>query len=270
MNEMIVSVERMKKDIRAAAVTLSDKEARYLVDAYYQMQTDRIRANHRVRAMGEALEPHSIIAWLADQSGILEQQLKGALDRYSMTTEVGVWMRSIRGVGPVITAGYMANLDITRAPTVGHFWAVCGVDPSRDKRVRGEKHCFSPSLKRLTYILGESFKRTPKDADGYYRSIYEGRKAYEIEKNERGDYADQAKTSLENKKYDKDTTARKYYMEGKLPPGRIDLRSARYAAKLFLAHLHEVWWKHENPDEAYPNPYPIAFLGHAHKIDPPH
>src|SRR5215213_10490270 len=58
-------VTRLSRDLVQAATTLTEDEARYLVDAYYLMQDDRKRAHNQVKAI-EA-EPHSLIAWLADQ-----------------------------------------------------------------------------------------------------------------------------------------------------------------------------------------------------------
>lgn len=265
-------IKRMSRDVRQASTTLSDQEARYLVDAYYQMQEDRIRAMGRVRAMEETGEPHAVIVWLGSQSNILEDQIKGALDKYSMAHPVGRWLRSIKGVGPVIAAGFLANLDIHRAPTAGSFWAVCGLIPGQ-KRKKGEKMTWNPALKRLAWIVGESFKKLkPTDEDAYYRHVYDARKKYETEKSEAGEYAEQAKAALEGKKYRDDAKAKTFYEAGKLPPGHLDRRAARYAAKLLLAHLHEVWWRHEfgeDPAKPYPVPYAIAHLGHAHKIDPP-
>jgi hypothetical protein len=48
----------------------------------------------------------------------------------------------------------------------------------------------------------------------------------------------------------------------------LHARAKRYAVKLFLAHLHEVWYR-EHYKTAPPIPYPIAHLGHAHYIAPP-
>jgi hypothetical protein len=81
-------------------------------------------------------------------------------------------------------------------------------------------------------------------------------------------YAEQAKAVLEKKKIGKTTDAYAAYSIGKLPPAHIHARAKRYAVKLFLAHLHEVWYtKHFG--EAPPKPYPIAILGHAHYLAPP-
>src|SRR6185312_11642646 len=100
--------------------TMSPDEARYLVDAYYLMQENRKRSDNQVRSM-EA-EPHTVIAWLAENSDMLEGQIKRALDKYTDAHVVGQWMKSIHGIGPVIAAGLMAHIDINKAPTVGHIW----------------------------------------------------------------------------------------------------------------------------------------------------
>lgn len=291
MNEVIVSVERMKKDIRAAADTLGAMEARFLVDAYYQFQEDRIRADGRIRSMDDTGEPNAVLSWLSVQSGVIEDQIKGALDRYSKSHPVGMWMRSIKGIGPVIAAGFLANLDINRidketgaleCTTAGHFWHICGLDPSldsegfrRDRRIRGRKLSYNPSMKRLAWLAGESFKRLGKEKEGdepgtnFYRTLYDRRKEYELANNENGRYAALAKQALEEKKFGEDTVAIAVYREGKLPLARIDRRACRWAVKIFLSHLHEVWWKLEHADLPYPKPYAITFLGHVDYIPPP-
>ena len=273
MSEALITVDRMKRDIRQAAATLSRSEARYLVDCYYQMQDDRIKAANRLRAMQESGEPHSVIDWLQSQASTLEAQIKGALDVYSRSHPVGEWMRSVKGIGPVLAAGFLANIDITRrnenneiiCTSAGKLWAYCGLAPGRDKRIKGQKLTFNPSLKRLAFLAGECFKRqAEEDEDAFYRRIYSRRKAYETANSEAGKYRDQAELALQ-KKYGAETVARKFYEQGKLPPGHIDRRSARYAAKLFLAHLFEVMWRHEFGTEP-PLPYPIQYLGHVDRI----
>ena len=53
-----------------------------------------------------------------------------------------------------------------------------------------------------------------------------------------------------------------------LSPGHIHSRAKRYAVKLFLAHMQEVWWFKKTGKKPV-LPYPIAHLGHTHKVDPP-
>ena len=65
-------------------------EARFLVDSYYIMQDDRKRAHNQVRAM--AAEPHTTLAWLAEQSSDLELQIKRALDLLYETLALPGWI----------------------------------------------------------------------------------------------------------------------------------------------------------------------------------
>jgi len=263
-------VERLKRDVRKAAITLKTRQVRFLVDEYYAFQEDRMRAEGRIRAMEESGEPHEIITWVEKQASIFEQQLKGVLDKYSSGHHVGQWMKSQYGVGPVIAAGFLSNIDIEIAITAGKIWAYCGLVKGRDQRIRGQKLQYNPSMKRLCWILGESFKKQSKKEGAYYGHGYQARKKYEIKKNEAGDYADQAKWALDNKDFSRDTVAKQWYLQGKLPPAHIDRRACRWAVKLFLAHLHEVWYEYHHGIKP-PAPYAIAILGHAreHYFAPP-
>ena len=177
------SVVALSRDLRKAAATLSDLEARYLVDAYYQMQDQRIRADNQLRSMGE--EPHDVLVWYGRQSETLENQVKGALDVYSKHHPVGPWLRSVKGVGPVIAAGLLAHIDITKAPTVGHIWRYSGLDPT-SKWGKGEKRPWNASLKVVCWKLGESFVKVSGKEDAYYGHIYRQRKDKESAANEAG------------------------------------------------------------------------------------
>src|SRR3990172_746391 len=103
------SIERLKRDVRAAAVNLSEQEARYLVDAYYAIQEHRIEAQGQVRALNESEEPHAVLSWLFDQHYTIEREIAKALDTYSDSQEPGRWARSIVGIGPVLSAGLLAH-----------------------------------------------------------------------------------------------------------------------------------------------------------------
>jgi hypothetical protein len=261
----IESVQHLTRDLVKSARTLSDAEARYLVDYYYICQEDRKRASNQTRALSETEEPNALVGWLADQSATLENQIKRALDAYTDAHPVGEWMKSIYGVGPVISAGILAHIDIKKAPTAGHIWRYAGLDPTQ-KWEKGQKRPWNSELKTLCWKTGQSFMKFSGQEQCFYGQIYRERKAYEITRNEAGGNSETAAALLP--KFDKTTEAHKHLSAGKLPPAQIDARARRYAVKLFLSHLHEVWYVKEfgtNP----PLPYPIAMGGHAHKIDPP-
>jgi hypothetical protein len=125
----LVGVERMSRDLKKAALNLGDDEARFLVSAYYMMQGSRIRTDNQVKALGKAEEPNEVLQFFSKQWNTLESQVKGALDNYTKGHLMGSWMREIYGIGPVISAGLLAHLDINKAPTSGHFESFAGLNP---------------------------------------------------------------------------------------------------------------------------------------------
>ena len=126
-------VGRVRKDILQAAGMLSKQEVRYLVDLYYEAQGFRMATSNQTRALGEAEEPESLLGWAKGSFLMVEDEIRRGLHVYSMKepTGVGVWARSIVGIGPVIAAGLLAHIDIERARTAGHIWRYAGLDPTQ-------------------------------------------------------------------------------------------------------------------------------------------
>lgn len=124
------AVNKLSKDIKQGGATLGKDEARFLVDTYYNMQDFRITTANQIRSItkSETEEPHETIAFFGDQFSTLESSIQKVLDVYTMSSPVGRWCRSITGVGPVITAGLLAALNVEDRPTAGHFWSYCGIN----------------------------------------------------------------------------------------------------------------------------------------------
>lgn len=263
-----MSVSKLTKDLKNASKTLSTKEARYLVDSYYQIQEYRKASSNQVRSLTstEEPEPCETIKWLNSNMETLENQIKRALDAWTDNQQVGQWAKSITGIGPVITAGLLANIDITKAPTVGHIWRFAGLDPTKEW-LKGEKRPWNASLKTLCWKIGESFVKVCNHKDDFYGHLYVQRKDYEIKRNDEGGNKEAAVKAL-LKKIGKDTDAYAAYSIGKLPPAHIHARAKRWAVKLFLAHLHHVWFKLHYGTEP-PRPYVIEHMGHVDMIMPP-
>lgn len=287
---------RLSRDIRDASTTLLKREARYLVDMYYQMQNYRIASANQVRSMTADEEPHLTIGFFSEQMSTLEKQIKRVLDDWTSSDPLGEWAKSITGIGPVIAAGLLAHIDMEKAPTVGHIWRYAGLDPT-SVWGKGEKRPWNASLKVVCWKAGESFVKVSGNKKDFYGKIYLERKQYEIDRNEaveemvgdaaihgnystadgavvindrvfKGGNAIAAANVLQKKKIGKDTDAYKAYSIGMLPPAHIHARAKRYAVKLFLAHFHEQGYRLVLGKEP-PAPYPIAHLGHAHKIEVP-
>ena len=264
-------IARMTRDLRNMGKDLTKNQARLLVDRYYQVQRDRIRAAGQLRAAKEANEPTDLLQFFLDQTEALENQIKTSLDVYSSNHPIGAWMRGHKGVGPVIAAGLLSYITIERCTTVGDLWAFAGLAPGKVWE-KGHKIPWNAKLKTLTaFKLGESFVKVSNQDDAFYGKFYKEAKSRYVAKNEAGGFKDAAASALERRKFGDDTTAKKKYLEGKLPDAHIHAMARRAAVKLFLSHLHELWRKFEG----LPAPPPYAFVmdnragPHGHYIAPP-
>ena len=269
--EELEPIRRLSRDLLDAARELSHAEVRYIVDGYYQIQEYRKAAANQVRAAQKAGEPARLLLWLRDQAAIIEGQIKRAMQEWAESRRVGCWCLSQVGVGPVLTAGLLAHIDIEKAPTVGKIWRFAGLDPTL-RWEKGQKRPYNADLKVLCWRLGDSFVKHSGRPECYYGHAYRRRKEVELERNEQGMFREQAEEALENwrrgRRRKMSQHERSYYEAGKLPPGRIDLRARRWAVKLFLAHLHHVLWE-DRYGEPPPKPYVIDRLGHTSYLGPP-
>ena len=263
-------LERLQRDIRLAAITLSHKEARFLVDAYYQIQDYRKASANQVRSMDTSPEPepHAVLDWLYHTMDTLEGDIRKALDVYSDASMPGRWAKSIVGIGPVIAAGLLAHIDIERARHVGHIYGFAGLSVGQVWQ-RGQKRPWNAQLKTLCWKIGQSFNKLQNHPRDFYGHYLVQRKLYEVGRNERGETQEEAARILAAKKIGRDTEAYKAYSQGRLPPAHLEARAERWATKLFLSHFHAVlyWDRYETMPDL---PYAIARLGHDGFIEIPH
>lgn len=255
-------IQKLTKDLKSASITLSDHEARFLVDCYYIMQEDRKRSYNQERSLQANAEPSTVISWLANQSADLEKQIQKALDIYTSSHPMGAWMRSVVGIGPVISAGFLAHIDITKAPTVGHIWQYAGIaGTGQTPWEKGKKRPFNAGLKVICWKAGQSFLKLSNNEKCFYGKLYRERKENEVTRNNAGEFKVQADERVN--KVGKTTEAYKSYVTGKLPPAHIDARARRFAVKHFLSDLHAVWYFVRYGTIA-PKPWVIEHGGHVH------
>ncbi len=260
-------ITRIQKDLALAARDLTSEQARYMVDAYYSVQKQRVGMGNLRKAMAEEGEPNLTVEWLGQQAVALENSIRRAMDIYSSSTTVGEWSKSITGIGPVLAAGLMAHIDIERAQTAGAIWRFAGYDPTSVWE-KGKKRPFNARLKVLCWKIGQSFIKVQNHETDVYGKVYAQRRAQEEERNDSGAYAELAASTLEERNFKGDTVTRAAYKAGRLPDGRIQHRASRVAVKLFLAHWHAVAYRsHFGKQE--PLPYVIEHGGHVHHLQPP-
>lgn len=251
---MIDDFKNIIKDNR----DIGKAEMRFLVDYYYQIQHYRIQANNQIRSLAESEQ--SIISFIGDSFENLENDIKKILDKATDKKEIGLWLKSICGVGPVISAGLISHLDIEKAPHSSSFIRFAGLDPTLEWK-KGSIRPFNAKLKCLMWKLSESFVKVQNNEKDFYGKLYAKRKDQELRKNERMEFEETAKEILANKNFNKLTEAYKHYNSGKLPPAHINSRAQRYVKVIFLHHLWAIMYEdfyNKKPE----NPWIIEHGGH--------
>lgn len=128
--ELSVPLVKLGKDVKKASAALTQKQARWLVDTYYQRQLDRVRSASQLKQQKGANEPNELIAWIFKSSELFEAAIKASLGTFAENYAVGRWLQAQYGIGPVLSAACLAHFDIRKARTVGHFWRFSGLDPT--------------------------------------------------------------------------------------------------------------------------------------------
>ena len=121
---------RLGRDMKVAARGLARRDARWLTDQYYTIQDARIRSASQKRTNEEAGEPCMFNGWVFTSMMKFEGVIKAGLGEFAAQYKVGQWMQAQFGIGPVLSAALLSNFDIRKAPTVGHMWRFCGLDPT--------------------------------------------------------------------------------------------------------------------------------------------
>ena len=145
MTTMESPTAKMSTEIRLSAAQMTREEIKHVVTTYYEIQDFRKAASNMVHAQRKENHPHELVEWVRDSQNHNEKAIRGALKVYAENNPTGQWLLSIHGIGPVIAAGLLAHIDITKAPTVGNVWSFAGLDPSADSGRRGRKGRGTPN-----------------------------------------------------------------------------------------------------------------------------
>jgi len=257
------TISRIDKDIKQAAQSMDQGTARNLVDGYYQVQEFRKGLANQIRS-AKSKEPNLFHKKTLDITRTFENLIKKGLGEFASRYKVGRWMQSIHGIGPVISAGMLAHIDIRRAPTVAQIYKFAG-QTSGIVWGKGEKRPWNAELKTLCWKTSECFVKVKSSEKDYYGKFYDIRREYEEIRNDNGENKEVARSILEEKNYKKTTETYKCLIKGFLSPGHIHARAKRYCVKIFLSHLHHVMFENYH---GKPPAMPYAFeklLWEAHR-----
>lgn len=120
----------MSKDLKKAEVQIDSRQARFLVDTYYMIQEKRKRVGNQISALQKLGEPTESLELFFGINSQLEDFLRKMLDNFTDRHPMGEWMRGIIGIGPVLSAGILAHIQIDRTHCRGSIHRYAGLDPS--------------------------------------------------------------------------------------------------------------------------------------------
>ena len=119
---------KLSEDIKELAKHLTREEVRAAVDAYYRMQKVRIGTGNTIGAIERIAEaeekkpdPTHMLGWIHHAGTLIENRIVSVLDIWTDQFEIGRWMKSHVGIGPVISAGFIGH---ARVSAQRHFVAV--------------------------------------------------------------------------------------------------------------------------------------------------
>lgn len=313
---------KLSSEMRNAGKLATTSEIAFLVSLYYTFQKQRMRMNNKIKASereaekaavgdpekeGSIPQPVILSEFFHQNFYAMERLVIKPLEAFIKEDDVGKWMLSLTGMGPVLTAGFLSILDITKAKAAPSFWRFAGLDPTLVWE-KGQKRPYNAKLRTLCYKFAVTMVMNSNREDCFYGQYYRDVKADLTRRNEAGEFAEKARGILElmekhrrksakaaeedernlspdlgedgfesgdeteSEHYEPEaessSDAKKALASGKLFKKAIDNRARRMMSKLFLSHLFTVMFEVRNGYRA-PEPYVIEHLGHVDYIPPP-
>lgn len=220
----------LSRQLRKLAPLTDPVSVRPLVELFYKIQDLRVYIGEQSLMLTKNNHDSRLLTLGAEHLQQLEAAFVHQIHQYATTTVVGTWALAQHGVGPVLTAGLLSHIDITKAPTAGSIWRYAGLDPST-KWDKNSKRPWNEQLKALTHKIGVSFARHANHTDCFYGKFY---------------LADLERRTSTN--------------SDALSDDHLRAQARRFAVKIFLSHYHAVAYQDHHGVPA-PRPYHIDYRG---------
>lgn len=126
--------ERLGRDVIAAlqTETIGQHTLRTLVDMFYQTQNARIRTQSQIRAIEKGFDQSDadtkLLKWTLESDMLKEKGLANALAAITEHEPVCMWLRRIRGIGPIYAAGLRGMLNVNNANYATGFISYAGLN----------------------------------------------------------------------------------------------------------------------------------------------
>ena len=174
-----------------------------------------------------------------EEAKIEQADLAKQMGKLAMTLPVGPWAEGQRGFGAAMLGKIIAEAgrDLNDYETPAKLWKRFGehvVDGKSPKPKRGEKLGFSPYRRSVSWQLGDGLIKAggtvEKDNLSPWKTVYESRKRYEIERAEAKGLTVVPSAKITKKNADKH-----------MSEGHVHNRAAKYMRKKFLEALWQEW-----------------------------
>lgn len=185
---------KFDKDVKATIVTATVADVRFCVQAYYQLQGLRITLAGQLRSIEQGKSGGSkvkdknapqaeVLQWLYNNILGMENEIKRAMNIWSDSNTVASWCKQVCGIGPVISAGLAAHFDVTKAPSVAHFYSYSGYNDNNDPWLGKEKakalvrkHCPKPIVTTDQLMALAEDPECPRSLEKLRRYAYDTKK----------------------------------------------------------------------------------------------
>ncbi len=243
-------------DAKLAAKTMGSLEASYLVGMYQYFLNQRIAVQNRLRSLPD--EPSNALMYMKQQMEEGEKDCRVLLECYTDNHPIASVIKQIKGIGSIISAGYVAHVDMDKAKHFPQVLAYGGYSPTAVWR-KGERRSYNMDFRKILILAGRSFVFSSGSPISYFGKRYKLFKTRIEWHNEQGHYADVAAKKLSMFKFDEASSTYKAYIKGILPPAHIIRLAAFKTVALFVGVVHDYW---SNQLGRHIEPYPFAILGH--------
>lgn len=159
--ELVSKVSKDTKGIIQKTTSITREELKFIVGMYYQAQAARISTQNQIRALRQGYDEKpesasfSVLTWDYNNQVIREKELEKVIKLITDSSATGRWLKSIKGVGPVIAAGCLAYFDVTRVNYASQFISYAGYADQNRPWLGKEK-----SKKLVEEVIGDAKKIT--------------------------------------------------------------------------------------------------------------
>jgi hypothetical protein len=142
---------KLSKDIKTELMqvdNISRSEIRTVVDMYYQVQDMRKAIREQIRAIEQGRSAKTadnkeanvtILKWILSNVAIIEKGINESLQMICESNEVGHWLLSINGIGPILAAGLLGYLDVEGRDYATQFISYAGLNDNNRPWLGAEK-----------------------------------------------------------------------------------------------------------------------------------